>query len=143
MADDGEHIWIPKMDSVKRDGTLDDIKSCISEIVAELEMQKEAKEKAIAERNVKIEAIQGLKEIKSAVYDIEKYHNEFNAIMDDEYNDGVFPPKKPTVNLKNLYEKYPCAAAYIKAEEWSLANNYIKAASGKKGTRKNNQWRGI
>ena len=31
---------------------------------------------------------------------------------------GVNPPERPKVKIKEVAEKYPVAAAYMKADEW-------------------------
>ncbi len=51
--------------------------------------------------------------------------------MEDEYNDGARPPRKPSVSIAELKAIYPRAAAYIEAKEWSYASNYIKSAAGR------------
>lgn len=104
----------------------------VAEIKAYLIAEHEKEVEAAAIRREKINAIEGLKEIRAAIDDIERYREEFNAMMDDEFNDGVFPPKKPTANISELKAKYPRAVAYIKAEEYSFADHHVKSEAGKK-----------
>lgn len=85
---------------------------------------------AAAEHAAKIAAIDGLDELRQAIYDAEKYSEEFTKMMDDEYNDGVKPPKKPKTDVDAVRKAHPQAAAYIKAENWSMASHYAKIAAG-------------
>lgn len=102
------------------------------EIKAYLIAERDAKAAAAAAREAKIAAIEGLKEIKTAIYDRQRYRREFNAMMDDEFNDGARAPKLPTADIDALMAKYPRAAAYIKAENYSYAEHDVKSAAGKK-----------
>jgi len=77
----------------------------------------------------------GLKELRAAIADEVRYREQFNRMMDDEGNDGACPPKPVTVNSKELAVKYPRAALYIKAENYSLASHYAKSAAGDKAMR--------
>ncbi|TYB18845.1 hypothetical protein FXB85_11145 [Aggregatibacter actinomycetemcomitans] len=52
--------------------------------------------------------------------------------MEDEYNDGVNMPRRPTSNIDELCAKYPRAAMYLKADSYSNAENYDKASAGDK-----------
>ena len=52
----------------------DEIRSKKAEIIAYLDAQAEAKRKAYEERKAKIAAIEGLKEIRDAKYDLEAWH---------------------------------------------------------------------
>lgn len=106
------------------------------EIKAHLIAERDAKAAAAAAREAKIDAIEGLKEIKSAIYDRQRYHREFNAMMDDEFNDGACPPKLPKADVDELMAKYPRATAYIKAENYSYAAHDVKSNAGKKALEK-------
>lgn len=93
--------------------------------------QKAAEEKRIRdERQAKIDAIPGLAEIRAAVRDEERYRHEFDKMMEDEGNDGAFPPKRPEVSSDALKKQYPRAAAYLLAEEWKYSEHHVKAAAG-------------
>lgn len=106
------------------------------EIKAHLIAEQEAQRAAAAAREAKIAAIEGLKEIKTAIYDRQRYRREFNAMMDDEFNDGARAPKLPTADVDALLAKYPRAAAYIKAENYSYAAHDVKSMSGAKALEK-------
>lgn len=82
------------------------------------------------EREAKINAIEGLDELRAAIDDIARYRREFDAMMDDEFNDGVFPPVLPPHDINALKAKYPRAAAYLAAERFAESPNYSKAKYG-------------
>ena len=109
-----------------------EVKAKKQEILAYLR-KKEADEKAARDaRQEKIDSIEGLKEIERAQMDEERYSRQFNRMMDDEFNDGARPPRRPKANSIELRRRYPRAAAYLKAESWEYASNYAKASAGKK-----------
>ena len=41
-------------------------------------------------------------------------------------------PMKPELTVEEVSEKYPRAAAYIKADRWSDASHYYKASCGRR-----------
>jgi len=112
--------------------TIEEIRKAKPEIIAELKRREAEKKAAYEARQARINAIEGLKELQRAIAAEEAYREALNDMMEDEYNDGARPPKKPEISVKELKEKYPRAAAYLKAENWSLASNYIKAGAGQK-----------
>lgn len=136
LAPDGERIAIYSRPSA---AILEEIVSLKPQIMAELRQRKAteeeleaAEEVACRARQAKIAAIEGLKAIENAIAAEEAYAEAFDRMMDDEYNDGVNPPSRPKESSKELKAKYPRAAAYIKAENWSFASNYAKAGAGSK-----------
>lgn len=82
------------------------------------------------EREAKINAIEGLDELRAAIDDIARYRREFDTMMDDEFNDGVFPPVLPPHDINAMKAKYPRAAAYLAAERFAESPNYSKANYG-------------
>ena len=76
--------------------------------------------------------VPGLEILRKAINNAGRYHDAFNEMMDDEFNDGVNPPAKPTSDINALKLQYQRAAAYITAESWENASNYMKSAVGKK-----------
>jgi len=116
-----------EMDLLKR------IKPEVLAYFAEEKARKQARREA---RQAKINAIEGLQELRNALDDEARYARAFDRMMENECNDGVNPPKRPTVKSADLKEKYPRAAAYIKAENWSFSNNYAKSAAGEKAMKR-------
>lgn len=129
---DGGRIRMGNGRRVELDNALDTIKARKPEIIAYLQAQKATAEEAAAQRKAKINAIEGLDALYDAMNAAAEYYDAFNRMMDDPDNDGAFPPKKPDVTPAEVSAKYPRAAAYVKAETWSRAAHYAKAASGQK-----------
>lgn len=96
------------------------------------EMMKNAKEKAKKEEAELEAIIPGITEMRKAHGEWIRYQQDFNAMMEDEYNDGVNPPTLPTSDFKALSDKYPKAALYMRAEDYSCAANYHKSSAGDK-----------
>jgi hypothetical protein len=86
-------------------------------------------ERCEAERMTK--NVPGLAELQAAIDAEQQHRRDFNRMMDDEDNDGVHPPKHPTASSADLAEKYPRAAAYVRAENHSFASHWAKAKAGK------------
>jgi hypothetical protein len=76
--------------------------------------------------------VPGLDILREAYRDIERYNEEFNQMMDNEYNDGVNPPAPIKSDIETLKAQYPRAAAYLKAEKWEMSSNYEKSDAGQK-----------
>lgn len=109
-----------------------DYKAEVEAIRAELTAAAEERKRAYDEQQAKIDAIDGLDKLIRSIMDWNRYNREFNAMMDDEYNDGAFPPKRPTSDVKALRAQYPRADAYLTAQSWANSQNYAKAKAGKK-----------
>lgn len=101
----------------------------VQEIKAAL-MAEEAEERETAERRCAFRAaIPGLAEIEAADEAFFAYRRAFARAMDS--GDGVYP-KPPKENTDELRERYPMAAAMLRAESYSRAANYHKASAGRK-----------
>lgn len=104
----------------------------IMEYLLKKEKQAEEDAQKARERQAKIEAIEGLKELEAANEALLNYREAFNQAI--ESGDAIFP-SKPSVTpegIEALRKKYPRAAAYRKAEAGSLAANYAQASAYKK-----------
>lgn len=75
--------------------------------------------------------IDGLSELQGAINAWMQYGAGLEAMMDDEYNDGARPPRKPTASITALRATYPRAAAYVDAQTFADADHYAKAAAGR------------
>lgn len=128
----GEMLKSSCGDLIKKDGVMDELKARKAEIMAYLLEEETKAKRAREEREAKLKAIEGLEELKHALYDEQRYRHEFNAMMDDESNDGAFPPKPVKVKYKDIAPKYPRAVAYLKAENYSFSENMGKRMAGKK-----------
>lgn len=101
----------------------------VQEIKAAL-MAEEAEERETVERRRAFRAtIPGLAEIEAADEAFFAYRRAFARAMDS--GDGVYP-KPPKENTDELRERYPMAAAMLRAESYSRAVNYRKASAGRK-----------
>jgi hypothetical protein len=83
------------------------------------------------EREAKIQAIEGLKELKAAIAAQEQFQYERQKRWESESLSSILP-KPPQVDVEELKTKYPKAWAYVKAENWTLSNNSGKRQAGKK-----------
>lgn len=131
-AHDGTiRIGIPRGQKLS-DSELSMIKAAKPEILARFAEKKAAEDARRKAREDKINAIEGLTELKAAIDAEIAYGRAFDRMMEDEYNDGVNPPSKPKVSSADLRKQYPRAAAYIKAENWEYANHYAKSSAGRR-----------
>ena len=108
------------------------IKAAKPEIVSALLAQREAGLRAEQEREAKIDAIPGLREIEAARADLVNWRLEFNASFDGESGGGVGVRPKPKYDMAAMYAKYPRAKAYLDAEDFAASDNDAKAAAGRK-----------
>lgn len=74
--------------------------------------------------------VPGLSALREARDAAEEYREAINQMMDDESNDGVFPPEKPSSDPAAMAAEFPRAALYLKAEGYSCASNDRKASAG-------------
>lgn len=88
---------------------------------------EQAAEKAALEAK-----IPGITTLQEAYEAEETYRAEFSHAMEAEDRDGVVMPTPPKTNIAALEERYPRAALYIKADDYSCAMHDQKAAAGKK-----------
>lgn len=103
------------------------------ETVKYLIEKKAAEEERRAERTRRIESIEGLEEIRAALYELEKFHEEFENAMEEG---NGFLPARPAVNVDALRALFPRANAYLEAEAWSMAAHYMKSACGREALEK-------
>ena len=108
------------------------IKAAKPEIVASLLAQREACLRAEQDRQSKIDAIPGLREIKAARADLVNWKLEFDASFDGENGGGVGVRPKPKYDMDAMYAKYPRAKAYLDAQEFAASENDAKSAAGQK-----------
>lgn len=125
-------LAIREVAACKRDGKLDEIKAKKSDILAVLMEEHKAQKSARAEREAKINAIPGLREIKAAQEDMKRWREEFTASFESEAGGSVGVRTKPKYDMAGLYAKYPRAKAYLEASDYANAEHSVKAAAGKK-----------
>lgn len=104
-----------------------EIISNMADIIAELDRRDLEKKKAYEERQKKIDAIEGLREIEDAIEAINQHRNSFVRAW--ESGESVYQ-STPDIDVGALKAKYPRAAAYLEAEDYSMSSYYVKAAAG-------------
>ena len=100
------------------------------EIVAILIAEKKAKETARKAREAGIAAIPGLELLRSTLNAREGYRHALTETMENEENDGVQLPARPTSDPTALAAQYPLAALWLRTEDYLCASNYRKLAAG-------------
>ena len=99
----------------------------------EQDLIKESKQEIIEYfRRIFGDKIEGLKELKRATAEIEAYRERWNASFDNEYGaGGMGVGKRPEYDMKALRDKYPQAAAFLKAEELVYKYDYEQVEIGR------------
>lgn len=101
----------------------------LAEIKAALLAEREEARRQAAERQARIDAIPGLKEIRALIEARADWRDELTRQMDSE--DGCTSmPGYPEGDIKALCAQYPRAAAYLRAEAWAEAENDVKSQAG-------------
>lgn len=103
---------------------LDFVKTNKDAIIAEIKAIEVAK----AQRETNIKAIEGLEEIKRVSNEWARYHHEYNRRFEAEDYRALAKPETTVEELKN---RYPRAAAYLKAQSWARSDNVGKYEAGK------------
>ena len=126
-------LFIARQDAVMRDRMLDEIKARKPEILAYFAAEREAKRDAKAEREAKIKAIEGLEDIQNAIADLAAWQREFNASFDGEYAVGGLGVRDyPHYDIDAMMQRYPQAAAYLRAKEYADKQNTELSIIGEK-----------
>lgn len=102
----------------------------LTEIKAAILAIKAEQDAAFAEYERKLNAIEGLKEMNTLANAWDAYAVRRERAMDN----GAQWPTAPKTEMSELAAKFPRAAAYRKANAWSMASNYIKAGCGRRAT---------
>lgn len=124
-------LYLGKAQSAKKDDAIDEIKAHKTEIIDILTKEDAAKKSALEDRQKRIDAIEGLAEIKAAQSKIIEWNLAFDKVVDNGQS-AAFLPKKPEYDFEEAYKKYPRAAAYLKADALAKSKNEKFAALGKK-----------
>lgn len=126
-------LFIARDTKVVRDKMLNEIKARKPEILAYYATEREAKANAKAAREARIKAIDGLADIKAAIADFAAWQREFNASFEGEGAVGGLGVRNyPEHDIDAMMQRYPHAAAYLRAEEYANKTNYELATIGKK-----------
>jgi hypothetical protein len=95
-------------------------------------LQAEKAQRDIDEYHAKLDSIEGLNELQTAINEWDDFHTAFNEYLDEEC--PLVMPKKPESDVAALKAKYPKAVAYLQAESWSRASHYEKAHCGREAS---------
>ena len=131
-GDDALAVNLPKgLTKTQKTKMIADLTAAKSEIIAILKADIKDKEDAYQAKEKAIAGIEGLTELKKAINAEYAYYREFNRRMEDEALSS-FAPAPPKVKAEDLKAQHPRAAAYVKAENWTMAGHYAKGAAGQK-----------
>lgn len=125
-------IGIGRAYSRASDTDKEEVKARKKEIYDYLLAQRTEHEATAEERRRKIAAIAGLEELRRAKFELAEWDRKFKSSFDGEDAvGGLGVGPRPKVDIDALEAKYPRAAAYMQAEAWSLADNYVKSGAGR------------
>ncbi len=113
----------------------DEIVARKEEILAYLNEREEAKRREYKTLTpaAEIDAIEGLTEIRRAQEELIEWRRKFNASFEgDGAVGGLGVGRKPEHDIDTMMQKYPRAAAYLKAEVMANKENIELANIGKK-----------
>lgn len=128
----GDKIGVRGVKQAQKDGALDEIKAKKAEIIKYFESERAEARRKYEERQQKIAAIEGLKEIKAAYEDLAKWRHEFNKSFDGEYAvGGLGVRQKPQYDFESMRAQYPVADAFLKAEAYADKENHELSSIGK------------
>ena len=105
-------------------------------IIKILQEKEESAKKAKAEREAKINAIDGLELLKKAMGEWSNYHYYMTEKRFENEATSSFAIDEPTPNIKDLQQEYPRANAFLQAEKYCYSENIDKSAIGKKAIEK-------
>lgn len=71
----------------------------------------------------------GIDELLSIINNNVEYGEQFQEMMEDEGNDGVFPPSTPKMSIEDGKKRYPIAAAYLAILAYADADPSSKVGS--------------
>lgn len=117
---DGELLYVENIDLLKADDMSDFIREHKQELIDFLK-----------EREAKVSAIPGLKEIETAEKEWRKFRYNFNASFDSENAAGIQANlKTPDSDPAALRKKYPQADAYLQMKDLANSDNWELSAIG-------------
>lgn len=130
-----DKIRVGNICAAKRDDAADLIRSLKAEIMAYLDAMEAEKKASSEARKARIDAIEGLAELRDTMRSWEQYRSDFSRRMENE-GMSSFTPETPSVTVEEIANKYPRAAAYVKAEGMSNSSHFFKASCGREALEK-------
>lgn len=135
LAPKDQGFYVRGMANAQKDGAVEEIRGLKDEIKAELIRRRDdAKAAELAAANAKAAKLDanvpGLAELRKTQQEWAAYYRKYRYAVDS--GSSRVPAKPQISTVDEVSAKYPVAAAYIKAEEYSMASNDRKATAGRK-----------
>lgn len=130
-----EKLWcnVPKYKKALFEKNVEFIRQNRKEIIEQIKSQKKTRENEYKLHKVRLKAMEGYEEIKSAKRIWDKYRRDFDKAV--ENGTGILPKKPQIETVGVLMKKHPRAAAYIKMSSWQDSSNYVKSGIGEKAAK--------
>lgn len=126
-------LIIRNVKSLKADNAEEMIRDKKLEILDHFKNEKAEKEAAKKEYEEKVASIEGLQEIQKASRELAEWEMKFQKSFDGEYAvGGLGVGKRPNHNIDEMLERYPRAAAYLKAKKYADKQNFELSKIGEK-----------
>ncbi len=125
-------VEVLNIDLAKEDGVIAELKARKAEIIDAIKAQAAAKKAAEEDRKNRINAIDGLAEIKAAQSRIFARSMKIDEVTNGDGDFSFVDTTKEEYDFEAAYQKYPKAAAYLKAEALSENRDEKLAKVGKK-----------
>lgn len=125
-------VEVLNIDLAKADGVIAELKARKAELIDAIKAQAAAKKAAKEDRKNRINAIEGLAEIKAAQSRIFARSMKIDEVMNGDGDFSFVDTTKEEYDFEAAYRKYPKAAAYLKAEALSENRDEKLAEIGKK-----------
>lgn len=113
-------LYLGKAQSAKKDGAIDEIKAHKTEIIDILTKEDAAKKTALEDRQKRIDAIEGLAEIKAAQSKIIEWNLAFDKVVDNGQS-AAFLPKNLNTILKKHTKNTRKPPLFLKPTRWQKA----------------------
>ena len=127
-------IYVKDVRLMEKDNAQETIRDHKEAILAVLNKKFDDARRAEEERQKKIDGIEGLKTLQSALNDMENWRDEFHKSFEDVGGLGVHP--KPQYDIEELKRRYPRAAAYLLLESWMYSDHDVKSNAGRNAREK-------
>ncbi len=116
VVDRNDYLYISGTFLLIRKESKEQVEQLLADICGKADAVREEKERIL------VELIPGLRELEKAYAAREKYHEEFEKMMEDEDNDGVNPPRTEVLDIQVLERRFPRAAVYLRCEQRSMSS---------------------
>lgn len=126
-------LRVRNVKAAKKDDVVPEITRRKAEIMAYFERERREKEEKKKDRQDRIDSIDGLAEVKKAIQEKAEWQIRFNQSFEGEGAvGGLGVGEYPKHDIEGMLQKYPKAAAYLKAEEYKAKHNIELSIIGEK-----------